>query len=148
MFEGTNQVRRLSILVFAGTLSLAAMAHSEDFSRLSPVPDFDVDDWAYVTTSSDDAEFFIQFKYLGLGQGTHKVWVRSDHSRNKKLAAREIMMFQEIDCDESTIKLRHMTSYAPDGTIIDSASNAFLPAEPIIPGSTGDAIRKFVCEEF
>lgn len=70
------------------------------------------------------------------------LWVRFDHSRDNKIAARESIARFDISCMDNHLRMERYTSFAPNGKAI--ASRKFLPGQSETKNGETDHVTKAI----
>lgn len=74
-----------------------------------------------------------------------KIWVKSDHSKDKTTQARTTMMYVELRCESSQFRMLELVSYNSNGVPIYSSSQG--PVSMIVPETMMEAVSRQFCPD-
>lgn len=86
-----------------------------EWAEFSPVDD---NEWLPVITGASGAIFMIRAKDLNNSTDkSPKVWIKTDHSKNKTVEYRTMMALISFDCTADKYTTLSQTAHMPDGSI-------------------------------
>ncbi|TFZ45687.1 hypothetical protein E5C33_09445 [Stenotrophomonas maltophilia] len=103
------------------------------------------DRWQYVGGgNSDGSSIFMDTSSLRRSGDYTDAWFESRFENSKKYS--RISNFYRINCKERTLSARSYVEYKPDGSVLNSGSDASA-FEPIVPQSVGEGLWGAACAE-
>ena len=106
-------------------------------------------EWYYIATDVDDTEVSARYSDLLKGrsdQTTARVWVKSDHSKDKTTDARETKTFYEVNCPARTFKALSRSTLYPGNTSPDVDEYPFgYSAKNIVPETVMESVADALC---
>jgi hypothetical protein len=103
-------------------------------------------EWTFVDTTIDNEDIFIRDEDWLAGRSHHRdarVWVRIDHSRNRKTPYRYTMMLVSINCPAETYRFLHGTAFMPNGR--STSERVSTTSEYAVPGTIAAEIVEMTC---
>ncbi|GAB5483501.1 MAG: hypothetical protein Pars92KO_32580 [Parasphingorhabdus sp.] len=112
-----------------------------DWNEFTPVDD---NEWLTVVTGANGAIHMIRAKDLNnLKNMAPRVWIKTDHSKNKTVDYRSMMELVRFDCAADKYTVLSQTSHMPDGTVGHRWKGH--DTDFITPETVADAWAQAVC---
>ncbi len=111
------------------------------------------ENWQEFTGNVDGSVFFIDKDSIrdtsDFFEGkVRRVWVGSDHSKNKKVKARTTKTHYHLRCAEGEYKVMQWIDYNPAGQVIDSwVGGNFEKFRGAAPGTVAGDVLQSVCDK-
>lgn len=99
--------------------------------------------WVYVTTSSTNAEYFIDkdsVRTISSGYPKKEIvlaWFKIDYSKDRTVSRRESKILYHFDCANQQMALMNWVDYDAQGRVLDSNNFSYPSFKPAVPDTIG-----------
>ena len=103
--------------------------------------------WTLYAESETGTVYTFDQDSLRQNGSTFLVWVKMDYSKDRTKKERMTKERYRVDCLSETITVLTYIDYAPNGSILRSATiNEYQQeVKPVVPGSIGQALHEALC---
>ena len=108
-------------------------------------------DWAYVTTSSSNADYYIDkdsIRTMSSGYPKKEIviaWFKVDYSKDRTVTRRESKVLYHFDCAGQQMAIAHWVDYDPQGAVINSNNSSYPTFRPAVPDTIGQSMLDQAC---
>lgn len=127
------------------SIGVATLVSTIGLALMPIAPAFAVN-WVYVTESDNNAVWYYDSDTIKSSGNQVTVWIKVDHSRDKRVKYREALTRYRYDCAERTSILLQATDYYPDGKIETFTWETYEQKErAVTPDSVMEDMLEAVC---
>jgi hypothetical protein len=102
--------------------------------------------WVETVADVEGSIWYIRGQDFARGAGTHEVWIRQNHLKNRHVRARESMWLYRIDCSRRYAQLLSHADYDKDRRPLESRYGVSA-SEPIVPESALEMTADQICAQ-
>ncbi len=103
-------------------------------------------EWIVISPVGKGSSWALRVADWGHGKGSHKAWVKFDHSKNQNVRARRTMTYFLFNCNEAYTQILSEISFDKFGNTMGGQRGPF-DAQPVVPDTNIAAIHDAVCLE-